>query len=426
MKKVLIITYYFPPRPAIASVRLGGLAKYLPEFGWEPVILTASLPGTPDKQFQVVQTFYLGDVTARLKKKIYLHPDKSFQEQIRVPLAVREGKHSITSKISALVKSVIAYPDDQKGWYPFAVKMGEELLQKGDFDAIISSSSPATVHLIAKHLKRKHHHLPWIADLRDLWTQNHYYLYGSLRKWFEKRLELQTLAWADALVTVSKPLADMLNTLHHGKPVFAIPNGFDPDELGSAPLTREFTITYTGELYQGRRDPVLLLKVLHGLIAEGLIDPTTIKIRFFGPSQYWLEQEIRRYYLEGIVKQYGMVSREIALARQRESQILLLLNWDDPREQGVYTGKVFEYLAAQRPILAIGGPGGVVKELLEETNAGIHTSRLEDLQKILLEYYREYKSTGKVGYQGDKNKIQKYNHREMAKKFVQVLEEVKK
>lgn len=113
MKKVLIITYYFPPRPAIASVRLGGLAKYLPEFGWEPVILTASLPGTPDKQFQVVQTFYPGDVTARLKKKIYLHPDKGFQEQIRVPLAMREGKRSITSKISALVRGVIAYPDER-------------------------------------------------------------------------------------------------------------------------------------------------------------------------------------------------------------------------------------------------------------------------------------------------------------------------
>lgn len=423
MKKVLIITYYFPPRPAIASVRLGGLAKYLPELGWEPVILTATLPGIPDKRFQVAQTFYPGDITARLKKKLRLRPDKGFQEQIRVPLAIREGKRSATSKVSEFIKGAIAYPDDQKGWYPFAVEMGNGLLRKGDFDALISSSSPETVHLIASQLK-KEHRLPWIADLRDLWTQNHYYLYGLLRKWFEKKLEVRTLVRADALVTVSKPLADTLSTLHYGKSVFAIPNGFDPDELGSAPLTKEFTITYTGQLYQGKRDPVLLLKALHRLIAEGMIDPNAVKIRFFGPTQYWLEQEIKSHKLEGIVEQHGMASREVALARQRESQILLLLNWNDPQEQGVYTGKVFEYIAAQRPILAIGGPGGVVKELLEETNAGIHTSRLEDLQRMLLEYYEEYKSTGQVSYNGDKEKIQKYNHREMAKKFAQVLDEV--
>lgn len=422
-KRVLIVTYYFPPRLHVASLRLRGLAKYLPEFGWAPLILTAALPGAPDQRFQVIQTPYPGDATSLLKKKLHLRPDKGFQEQVGIPLAIRQGKRSFTSKVMTFVKGVIAYPDEQKGWHPFAVKTGIELLQEGNFNALISSSGPMVTHLIAKDLKARHH-IPWIADLRDLWTQDHYYPYGFLRKWCERRLELKTLSWADALVTVSEPLAEKLSTLYRKKPVFAIPNGFDPDEARSAPLTKAFTITHTGQLYRGKRDPGLLLKALHELITERVIDPNAPKVRFFGPTQYWLEQEIKRHRLEEIAKQYGIVPREVALMKQRESQVLLLLNWDDPREQGVYTGKIFEYLAARRPILAIGGVKGVVGELLEETGAGVHISNLLDLEEVLRSWYREYEIRGQVPYQGRDDQIAKYSHHEMARKFARVLNSV--
>jgi len=421
LKPVLIITYRFPPRPGIGSLRLRGLAKYLPKFGWEPVILTAALPKAPDKQFQVIQTPYPGDVTALLKKKLHLDPDKGFQEQVGIPLAIREGKRSFTTKIITLIKELLAYPDEQKNWYPFAVETGTKVMREKKFKAIISSSGPVTSHLIAKELKRKFN-IPWIADLRDLWTQNHYYPYGRIRKWFERRLELKTLNRADALVTVSKPLAEDLSTLHHRIPVFVIPNGFDPDEVGTEPLTKQFTITYTGQLYQGKQDPKLLLKAISELIAQKIIDRNNIEIRFFGPIQYWLEQAARKFNLNGIVKQYGTVPREVALKKQRESQILLLLNWNDPNERGVYTGKIFEYLAARRPILAIGGPKGVVSELLAETNSGFHTSNLEDLKTFITRCYKEYKEKGQVKYRGNVEKVNRYSHYEMAKKFNEVLE----
>lgn len=131
------------------------------------------------------------------------------------------------------------------------------------------------------------------------------------------------------------------------------------------PLTKEFTITYAGTLYDNKRNPTPLLRALREFIAEGLINPDITRVRFFGPPEYWLEREIIKHNLGEIVKEYRTVPRDVTLARQRESQILLLLNWDDPREVGVYTGKLFEYLAAKRPILAIGGPKGVVSELLE-------------------------------------------------------------
>jgi len=422
VRKVLLITYYFPPRPGVASLRLRGLAKYLPEFGWEPIILTAALPGEPDPRFKVVQTPYPGDVSHRFKRRLHLQPNKGFQEQVGVPLAIRGAKRSLTSKAITFIKGIIAYPDEQKAWLPFAVDAGHELLRKEKFDAVLSSSGPATCHLIAKELKRKHK-VPWVADLRDLWTQNHYYAYNNVRKWFERRLEIKTLNEADALVTVSEPLAKDLGSLHHKTPVFAIPNGFDPDEMGTAPLTKEFTITYTGQLYQGKRDPELLLKALHELIKDGIVNPGEAKVRFFGPIEYWLDQEIEEYHLEEMVKQYGMVPREIALTKQRESQILLLLNWDDLRESGVYTGKLFEYLAAKRPILAIGGPKGVVSKLLDETGAGVHVSALDHLKQTLVHAYREYNSSGEVRYTGNEAQIQRYSHREMASRFADVLEE---
>ena len=282
-----------------------------------------------------------------------------------------------------------------------------------------------TCHLISQALKRKHEVL-WVADLRDLWTQNHYYAYNNVRKWFERRLEIKTLNEADALVTVSEPLAKDLGSLHHETPVFAIPNGFDADEVRTAPLTKEFTITYTGQLYQGKRDPELLLKALHEMIVEGEIEPNTLKVRFFGPPQYWLDQAIKKYHLEGIVEQLGMVNREIALVKQRESQILLLLNWNDPRERGVYTGKVFEYLAARRPILAIGGPTGAVSELLEETGAGVHVKDVVELKESLRNCYKEYQATGQVCYHGKEERVTRYSHREMARKFAAIMSKIVK
>lgn len=423
-KKVLIITYYFPPRPGVASLRLKGLAKYLPEFGWEPVILTAVLPGVPDKSFRVIQTSYPGDESALLKKKLHLQPDKGLQEQVGVPLSIRGGRKSFTTNIITFIKEIVAYPDEQKNWYPFAVEAGEKIIKENNFEAIISSSGPVTTHLIAKELRREYN-IPWIADLRDLWTQNHYYQYGLLRKIFERRLEVKTLDYADALVTVSEPLAKTLGSLHYKKPIFTIPNGYDPDELSidtEIPLTKEFSITYTGQLYQGKRDPELLFRVIKELIDKGIIKSDNIRINFFGPTQYWSEQEIKKYRLEEVVKQYGVVPREVALRKQRESQILLLLNWDDPGERGVYTGKIFEYLAAKRPILAIGGPKGVVSELLMETNSGFHSSNLENIKGFIMKCYEDYKNKGQVQYYGKLEKINKYSHYEMARKFSKVLE----
>lgn len=317
---------------------------------------------------------------------------------------------------------IVHYPDKEKGWISFALNAGEKLLENEAVDAMISSYSPATCHIIAQKLKEKHK-IPWVADFRDLWTQNHNYPYSPLRKFFEKRLELRTLSTADALVTTSTFWAEKLKTLH-GKAAYTITNGFDPETIakGKVQLTKKFTITYTGQIYTGKQDPSKLLAALKTLISEGTIDPKNVEVRFYGTETELLKRETERYGLSDVVRQYGIIPRTASFEKQRESQLLLLLNWEDPLEKGTYTGKVFEYLAAQRPILVTGGFGNdVIEELLAETNSGVYCSTVEEIKKAARELYLEYKTKGKVAYHGMVEKIDKYSYREMAKNFAEIL-----
>jgi len=298
-------------------------------------------------------------------------------------------------------------------------------LENEEIATMISSSPPVTTHLIAKELKSKHR-IPWIADFRDLWTQNHNYPYSQLRKIIEKRLELKTLSTADALVTVSRPWAEKLKAMHT-KEAFTITNGFDPNIMSDerTNLTSNFTITYTGQIYIGKQDPSKLLAALKDLISLGNIDSQDVEVRFYGPENDLLRKEMERYGLLDVVKQHGIIPRETSFQKQRESQVLLLLNWEDPRERGVYTGKVFEYLAAQRPILATGGFGSdIVKELLDETNSGIYCSTVKEVEKTLEGLYLEYKLKGEVTYSGIRGRINKYSYREMARKFAEIFDEL--
>ncbi len=421
LKKVLIITCWYPPNP-YPSLRIIGLGKYLHEFGWQPIVLTSSL-GEVSPQFRVIETPY-SDALAFWKRLFGFNPNENIRRQVNNRLS-GGSKNRLVDFIITRVGEFINYPDLHRGWKPFAVKAGGEVLQKEGVDAILSSSMPVISHLIAKELKTRYK-IPWLADLRDLWTQNHNYSYGPLRKLVDRRLELKTLLVADALVTVSQPWAEKLKALHKEKPIYAITNGFDPAEINSPPnnLVTKFTITYTGNIYPKGQDPSKIFAALRDLLSDGAISPKDIEVRFYGRREAWVEREISDCGLLGIVKQKGIVPRDIALERQRESQLLLLLKWEDSQEHGLYTGKVFEYLAARRPILATGGSSDVVDELLNKTNAGICAPSVEDIKNVLKKLYQEYKLKGKVAYQGEESEINKYSHREMASKFSKVLDQL--
>jgi glycosyltransferase involved in cell wall biosynthesis len=247
---------------------MGGLAKYLPEYNWHPVIVTAKLPRPSCQNVEVVETEYPGDASALFLKKLRFNPDNSFEAQSGIQRVAEDGTIIPLYRLLYAVKSWIAYPDNQKHWYGYALEAAEDLIEKRHFDAIISSSQPITSHLIARELKNRHD-IPWIADLRDLWSQGHGTIQGPFRRWCEKKLELRTLKDADALITVSSPLAEKLSTLHPAKRIYTVTNGFDPDDISEVPPAKEFTITYTGSLYH-KQNPTILLQALDRLRGQVL------------------------------------------------------------------------------------------------------------------------------------------------------------
>ena len=240
MKKVLIIIHL--PR---ASSRTEGLVKYLPEFNWQPIILTGTTSKYTNLPARIIETPYRNALGA-LGSLFKLDPAADTRQQLENHFGTT-SKKSPPSFIFTLGGEIINYPCPDKNWKPFALKAGKELLQGENIDALISSAPPVIGHLIARQLKADYG-LPWLAELRDLWSLNHNYRYSPLRKLLDKRQELKTLARADALITVSEPMAEELRTLHKGKPVHSVTLGFDPSDVNIPPakLTAKFTITYTG------------------------------------------------------------------------------------------------------------------------------------------------------------------------------------
>jgi len=416
MKKVLIIGHFWPYRGG--SRRIFGLAKYLKKFGWEPIIITGLLERKPDFNVRYEEIHYPCFLGFKTKRDI---GDQLKEKSESLPSGV---KYFFLKPIYNFIREILAYPDEHKYWAKPAIKKATEIIKKEKIDAIISVW-PVTSHLIAKELKEKYK-IPWIADFPDPWSQNHNYPYSFIRKYFDEKLELKTLCNADAL-TAAAPLYANREEKFHKRPVFLITQGFDPENLNHPmpSLTQKFTITYPGTIYVNKQNPGKFFAVLEKLIFKKIIDPKDIEVRFYGQFQYWLEKEIKKFNLSGVVNQYGLVSRHESLQKQKESHLLLLLNWEDVKGKGVIPSKLFEYLASKRPIFATGGfPGDNVEKILIETKAGVYAPTFKQIENSLLSFYQEYKNTGKIDYKCDLKRINNYSYRKMAKKFADILNQV--
>jgi hypothetical protein len=421
MRKALLVAYNYPPSPIIGARRCGGLTKYLPEFGWDVVVVTTRLPGYTRPANKVIETDSRDRLT-EWKRRFGLDPTEGLHEQVGLPISTRPNRSLPHTRVIRLLKTILTFPDSNTAWISLAKKAVQEYEGRQKLDMIITSSPPISCMLLGRRLKTLLGK-PWIADFRDLWADG---ITNSPLKPLKAQVERRALTYADALITVSDEWAARLHKRYSDKPVFSITNGYDPDEFSQPdpPLTERFTITYTGHLYSGHRDPSPLLHAIRDLIDEGILPVANLCLRFYGPLEPWLPAVVRRCELEVITEVCDSVPREQALKLQRESHILLLLGWDDPRETGGHTGKLFEYLGSKRPILAVGGSPGAQTQVLRRTKAGIHVQSDRELKDFLVAAYAEFARTGGVCYQGDANEVKQYTHREMARKFATVLNSV--
>jgi glycosyltransferase involved in cell wall biosynthesis len=378
--RVLFVSYHVPPRTGIATNRTSQLLRWLPKFGWEVIVLTPTLPG-PAEYPNIIQT-PMWDIKALLQRAQlglgHLNKQPAFSRA--------QGARKSYQWIKKFAYAITAYPDREFGWLPFGTHRARVLLRDGTFDVILSSSLPVTAHFIAR-LARRGTAIPWVADLRDLWSEHHTLVNSKIRKCVDRLLEKNTLKSADVLVTVSEPFAEKLKLAYPEKRIVTIRNSFDEVDWQDVPfgVQPQCTLVYAGQFLWGKRDPRLLFGVVHNLLDSGLIDCNALRIEFYCPFYEWLYPLIRDFQLANVVRCNGVVPRKEVLLAERSADALLLVLWDRPAESGMYTGKFFEYVGARRPILAIGGPpSNVLDPLLSRLELGWRCRDQDSLSQCIL------------------------------------------
>lgn len=431
MKKILVIANLFHASPRIPNV-----ATHLRRFGYEPWIVTPPLDAQSEERLglpmgfrehvRLIEVPYRGDVLwpwRRLFRRISGKKTGSVTEEIKRTIGASEGASYVHRTLYAY-QAVFGYPDTEKGWIKPVRRKLASLDSMADFHAVLSSSPYPTSHLIAQEVKDRYH-IPWLADFRDPWSENHNYAYGRIRRALDRRLEKRTLANSDAITAASPSYAAKQQRLHERK-VTSITNGFDPDSANEATrLTDSFTITYAGSIYRDKQNPELFLQSVRELIDEGRLDGDKTVIRFYGEPMGWVHSLVEKYHLTGIVSEHGRITRRESFSRQRESQVLLVFGWEDAQETGVYPLKLFEYLAAKRPILVCGGSEHEeIKEIVRQTNAGSSGVGKSEIKTLLSGYSRSFTETGSVPYEGRAESISAYAWPSIAQKFSCVLDTI--
>lgn len=397
MKKILIITYYWPPSGGAGVQRWLKFSKYLPEYGFTPVILTVD-----EKQASYAQLDY--SLLQEIDPKLQVHKTDTFEPynlyrrisgKKEIPYGGFSNQKKITlfEKLSRFVRGNLFVPDPRKGWNRHALKKALQLIRTEQIEIVITSGPPHSTHLIGEKIKKRTG-IRWIADFRDPWTDIYYYkeLYHSpLAIWYDKILEKQVLTGSDKIITVSEEVGKLLLAKIPGsaEKIVVIPNGYDEADFENVPIVKNdfFTIAYTGTISTSYRIDQLIEAV--ALLPEMV--KTQMKIRFIGN----VPDEILRLFhlknLESMVEVLGYVPHERAVAQMASASLLLMAIPDSPDNKGIVTGKFFEYLAARRPILAIGPKGGDVDILVQRCKAGklFSYDETEKMNTFILELFEQ-------------------------------------
>lgn len=395
MQKLLVITYYWPPSGGAGVQRWLKFAKYLPEFGYEPIILTVD-----EKQASYAQLDY--SLLKEIHPGLQVHKTRTFEpynlyrklsNKKEIPYGgfTNQKKVGIFEKFSRFVRGNLFVPDPRKGWNRHALKKALQLIRSEKIEVIVTSGPPHSSHLIGRKIK-KLTGIRWIADFRDPWTDIYYYssLYHSgLAARYDRYLESSVLNEADQIITVSAEVGKLLakKWRDQHKKIVVIPNGYDEDDFtGITPVQNEyFTITYTGTIATSYRIEQFVDAVdrLPDKVKERL------KIRFVGNVPEEILGLFAQKKLDGLVEVLGYVPHEQAIRQMTGASLLLMAIPDAPDNKGIVTGKFFEYLAARRPLLVIGPEGGDVDVMLQNCRAGklFSYDKGEEMGKFILELF---------------------------------------
>ncbi|CAM1349026.1 glycosyltransferase family 4 protein [Tenacibaculum crassostreae] len=422
--KVLIITYYWVPAGGSGVQRWLKFVKYLRDFNIEPVVFTVDAPNYPiidtslkkdiPKGIEVVKNFIWepNDLLSVIKKK-----------ETKTSAGFLDANPSFFGRVMHYIRANYFIPDARKFWIKPSVNKLKKHLKENSIDAIITTGPPHSLHLIGLQLK-KELRIKWIADFRDPWTDIDYFHQLPLTKKAKSKhhqLEQEVLQCADATLVVGKTMKKNYEKFSNN--IHVVTNGFDSevDKKLNVKLDEKFSITHIG-LMNADRNPKILWEALSELSNENTDFAADLEIKLIGKIANEVEEELSKFKFQNIIK-ISYVPHSEVQEYQKTSQVLLLAVNNVPSAKGIITGKIFEYLQAKRPILAIGPKDGDLAEILAKTNAGVIVD-FDDKKQLKKEIMRLYADYKKGNLRVDSNNIEQYHRKKLTEQLSIILKQV--
>ena len=433
MKKVLIVSYYFPPSGGPGVQRVLKFVKYLPEFGWQPVVLTVRDGDYPARDESLL---------TEIPKHAVVHRTKIFEpyrlyrtltgKPANAPVDVENipqsgKKNSLMESAAEFVRSTFFIPDARIGWYPYAVPEGLRIIREEGINAIYSSSPPYTTAVIARKLHRATG-VPWIAGFRDPWTG----FLSTPDRWMLPRmvdefLERSVFRDADAVEAawrgILKDITAKVPTINRQKLLY-LPNGFDRDDYPTLEpqANARFTVTYTGSMY-GKRNPKTFLAAVEGLVSAGKVDPAKILLKFIGRFGGEVRDMLQGSSLHDSIELISYLPHSKSVEELlRSDALLLIVDEAGAGSDEIVPGKVFEYIGAQRPIIAL-APEGAIAELMRETRSG-SVAKNQDIPSIQAAFVECYENFlyHRPNPEQDREAVKRYDRKEITRQLATLLD----
>ncbi len=427
MKRVLIITYYWPPSGGSGVQRWLKMSKYLPENGWQPVIYTAE-----DAEYPVEDQSLMNDVApeAEVIRRPIVEPYTFYKKFLGIKKGekvkagfINDGakKTGWKENLSVWLRGNLFIPDARCWWIRPSVRFLKRYLKEHPVDAIISTGPPHSMHLIAKELHKKFN-IPWVADFRDPWTDIDFYKDLKLTRRSDRkhhRLERQVLSEATRVVTVGWDCAKGLEN-HGANNVAVITNGYDFFDISNENYqkTSILTMSHIG-IIGANRNPEMFWEAISEL-------DIPMKIRLIGQIDNSVIESIKRHNIENYVEIIPYIPHNQVIEEQQKSDVLLLFVNNTPNAKGILTGKLFEYIASGRPILSIGPENGDSARILNETQSGVTVdfNDKEKMKSVIRDFVEKYSDNQLITRHNEM--VEKYSRRNLTKDFVKLLNETLK
>ena len=392
-KKVLIITYYWPPSGGSGVQRWLKFSKYLRDFNIEPVIYTVDNPSYPINDTSLESEIPLG--LEVLKQPIF-EPNSFLSifgnNKKKESAGFLNPKPTLLGRFFQYVRANYFIPDARKFWIKPSVKFLSNYLKNNEIEVVITTGPPHSMHIIGLALRDKFK-IKWISDFRDPWTEIDYFQQLPLTKKANKKhhqLEQEVLEKSDMVIVVGETMKKKF--LKHNHNIEVLTNGFDSYENSlTIELDSNFSITHVGSMNTDR-NPTILWEVLYEISSENIDFKNNLRIKFIGKIDDTVIQDIQVFNPKNIVRIPYLDHKEVR-KYQASSQVLLLSINQVPNAKGIITGKIFEYLQAKRPILGIGPEDGDAAAILKKTNAGniVGFNNKVELKAAVLKLYKDFK-----------------------------------